>query len=386
MRSSGQARSVTIRRSHARQRSRARQINRQLPGKSSSVSYAYNYHSPPPIATVDSAGGRQASQHPFIIGGPSRNTPRRMVETNASLAFANHYPPSIPGIAISRDLPARSRGQLALPESYDPRVPRSRRRRFLSGRIERQTGDPRNWAITLPRQDCSGYRRSKNVDALTDDFLFHAASVRPKEPMARVLSAVGRISQRSICVDDQVDRMFRSLDEGKPHQSGRPEQRAGRRPNNVAFARAATTDCGPAQRLRPVYPLRRSVHRYWIVEGGKRQSAFETMLPSAYRMRRFDGWCMPKRSTRDVDAREQERFHPPRMPTWMSRRRDNPGSRSEPFTLTEFRRHGTGFFHQIIATLETCLKNLDSGRSARRFRWMNQFVSSHVCRGDGEVR
>ena len=214
------------------------------------------------------------------------------------------------------------------------------------------------------------------MDALTDDFLSRCFG--PAEEPMREFSRQLDGSHAHLVFDDQVGRMFRSLDEGHRliNQEADNEQTTQQRrsPEQRQQIAARHNDLVLYTRYVDLF------HRYWIVEGVERQSAFETMLRHAYRMRR-SMMVHAKAIYRDVDARDKN-VSIPEDATWNVAEADNPWKSSEPFTLTEFAEDDFSSNHW---TLETCLEKPRFW--GRRTLPLDEPVCfEHVCRGVGEVR
>ncbi len=289
-------------------------INREHPGKLLGI-YAYNYHSPPPSVTVDphvvvsvaTAFIKEGLKVEDLLAGWSKQ--------GATLGIREYYSVN----TWDRDLPARSRGgnlaylRRTIPEFH------ARGARFLSAESSDNWG-PNGLGYYLAARMLWDVDEAKNIDALTDDFLSRCfgPAEQPMREFYRQLDG----SHAHLVFDDQVGRMFRSLDEarrliGEEADNEQRQQIEARLNDLVLYTRYVDL-----------------FHRYSITEGAERQAAFEAMLRHAYRMRR-SMMVHVKAIYRDVVARDKN-VSIPAGSTWNVAEADNPWKSSEPFARTEF--------------------------------------------------
>ena len=299
-------------------------INKQHPGKLVGM-YAYNYHSPPPavrvhpqvvisVATSFLKGGLRLDE---IISG--------WEEHGATLGIREYY-----GVNVwDRDLPAAARGgnieylQRTIPEFH------AKGAKFMSTESSDNWG-PNGLGYYLASRLLWDVNEADNVETLTEDFLSRCFGPA-KEAMRGFYQQLDS-SHQHLVFDDQLGRMFRSLDAARQIVSNDKELDPQRR---LQIER----------RLNQLILYARYVDLfdlYRTAEGDARQAAFEAMIRHAYRMRRTM-MIHSKALYRDVVARDK-RVSIPKGATWSVPEDRNPWKSSEPFSAAEL----TGFLRDGI--------------------------------------
>ncbi len=308
-------------------------INQQHPGKLVGM-YAYNYHSPPPSVRVDPhvvisvatsflKGGLRLDE---IISG--------WADRGASLGIREYY-----GVNVwDRDLPAAARGgnidylRRTIPDF------RAKGARFMSAESSDNWG-PNGLGYYLASRMLWDVNQADQIEQLTEDFLLRCFG--PAKEAMRDFYRQLDASHQHLVFDDQLGRMFRSLDTAKRHlaRSSSPDPDERNRINT---------------RLNDLVLYSRYVDlfdRYRSANGDARQAAFEAMIRHAYRMRRTM-MVHTKALYRDVVARDKQ-VSIPEGATWGVPERRNPWKSSEPFTTEELASYlREGIDHRRLVELD----------------------------------
>jgi hypothetical protein len=290
-------------------------INQRYPGKLVGM-YAYNYHSPPPtvrvqpqvvisVATAFLKGGLQLDD---IISG--------WAVRGATLGIREYY-----GVNVwDRDLPAAARGgnldylRRTIPEFH------AKGAKFMSAESSDNWG-PNGLGYFLASRMLWDVKQAEHGDALVDDFLSRCFGPA-KEPMREFYQQLNG-AQSHLVFDDQLGRMFRSLEAAKQQLAG-------------------ASDLDPQERKQIDARLNHLIlysryvdlfDRYRYAKDATRQSAFESMIRHSYRMR-HTMMVHAKAIYRDVVARDKQVSIPPGA-TWTVPEQQNPWKSSKPFTAVE---------------------------------------------------
>lgn len=222
--------------------------------------YAYSQHSPPPgirvhprvvisVATAFISGGFTVDQ---LLDGWRKQ--------GATLGIREYYSVN----TWDRDLPGQSRGsnltylKTSLPHFHQQGA------RFLSSESSDNWG-PNGLGYYLASRMLWDVKEADRLDALKEDFLQKAFGPA-REPMARFYALIDGANQ-PLLSDDLIGRMYRSLDEA-------------RKQTDDASIRARIADLVLYTRYVDLY------QDYSTATGAERQSAFETLIRHAYRMRK----------------------------------------------------------------------------------------------------
>jgi hypothetical protein len=269
--------------------------------------YAYAYHSPPPeirphpavvvsVATAFLRGGMTLDE---IIQGWSRQ--------GATLGIREYYSVN----TWDRDMPAKSRGSnLQYLRETIPKF-HARGARFMSAESSDNWG-PNGLGYYLAARMLWDTDEAGQVDSLVDDFLRRAFGPA-QEPMREFYAQIDG-SRQHLVFNDQLGRMFRSLDQAEKLADS-PETR-GRLDDLVQYARYVDL-----------------YHRYAASEGAARQAAFEQLIRHAYRMR-TTMLVHTKALYRDLAARDKNVSIPPGA-AWNVPEPNNPWKTSEPYGRQE---------------------------------------------------
>jgi len=290
-------------------------INERHPGKLVGM-YAYNYHSPPPsarvhpqvvisVATSFLKGGMRLDE---IISG--------WADRGASLGIREYY-----GVNVwDRDMPAAARGgtidylRRTIPEFH------ARGAKFMSAESSDNWG-PNGLGYYLASRMLWDVKEADQIEDLTEDFLTRCfgPARKPMREFYRQLDG----SHQHLVFDDQLGRMFRSLNDARrliaTDQQLSPEQRQqidARLNDLILYARFVDV-----------------FDQYRSAKGDARQTAFEAMIRHTYRMRNTM-MVHAKALYRDVVARDKQ-VAIPKAATWSVPEERNSWKSSQSFTAAE---------------------------------------------------
>ena len=285
-------------------------VERQFPGKLIGT-YAYSFHSPPPSIHV----------HPnvvvsvataFIKGGYSaEELMQGWAAKGATLGVREYYSVN----TWDRDQPAQARGgnldylQRTIPRFHGLGA------RYMSAEASDNWG-PNGLGYWFATRALWDIKEAERKEALVDDFLRTAFG--PAEAPMRAFYEQLDGSTPKLAPDDQIGRMFRSLEQA---------------------SQLADT---PAIRRRidelTLYAHYASLYRsYSKAEGAERQTAFEQLIRHAWRMR-TTMLVHTQALYRDLHRRDKS-VNPAPNAEWAVAEGNNPWKSSEPFTLAEFKRY-----------------------------------------------
>ncbi|MSR31510.1 MAG: DUF4838 domain-containing protein [Gemmataceae bacterium] len=281
-------------------------INEKYPGKLVGI-YAYNYHSPPPSIKV----------HPkvivsvataFIKGGQSlEDIIAGWAGKGATLGVREYYSVN----TWDRDQPGHARGgnldylQRTIPEFH------AKGARYMSAESSDNWG-PNGLGYYFASRLLWKVSEAKNRSAIEGDFLercFGPASQVMKEFYDQIDS-----SKPHLVVDDQLGRMYRSLQKARELSSAVPIIQ--RLDDLTLYARYCTL-----------------YHRYATAVGPARQAAFESLIRHAYRMRStmmVHAYAL----YRDLAGRDKT-VSLPTEARWQVLEGKNPWKSSKPFSADE---------------------------------------------------
>lgn len=281
-------------------------INQQFPGKLVGI-YGYNFHSPPPNIKVHPKVVVSVATA-FIKGGMSlEDIITGWADKGATLGIREYYSVN----TWDRDQPGHARGgnldylQRTIPEFH------AKGARYMSAESSDNWG-PNGLGYYFASRMLWDVREAKNRDAIEQDFLtraFGPASTIMKDFYDQING-----SKPHLVVDDQLGRMFRSL------------QKA----NQVADATEIKTrldDLALYSRYCSLY------HRYATADGKARQLAFENLIKHAYRMR-TTMMVHTYALYRDLAGRDKT-VSIPADAKWQIPEGKNPWKSSAPFTPQE---------------------------------------------------
>ncbi len=281
-------------------------INQQFPGKLVGI-YGYNFHSPPPNIKVHPKVVVSVATA-FIKGGMSlEDIITGWADKGATLGIREYYSVN----TWDRDQPGHARGgnldylQRTIPEFH------AKGARYMSAESSDNWG-PNGLGYYFASRMLWDVREAKNRDAIEQDFLtraFGPASTIMKDFYDQING-----SKPHLVVDDQLGRMFRSL------------QKA----NQVADATEIKTrldDLALYTRYCSLY------HRYATADGKARQLAFENLIKHAYRMR-TTMMVHTYALYRDLAGRDKT-VSIPADAKWQIPEGKNPWKSSAPFTPQE---------------------------------------------------
>ncbi len=281
-------------------------VNEKYPGNLVGI-YAYNYHSPPPTIKVHPQVVVSAATA-FIKGGQTIDEIiSGWADHGATLGIREYYSVN----TWDRDQPAHARGgnldylKRTIPEFH------AKGARYLSAESSDNWG-PNGLGYYLAARMMWDVREAKNIDALTEDFLTRTFGPA-KEPMREFYAQLDG-SKPHLVVDDQLGRMFRSLEK----------------------ARSLADDPEIGARLDELtlYAHYCSLyHQYATAVGPARQQAFEALIRHAYRMR---GTMLvhTKALYRDLAGRDKT-VKVPAGAEYAAAEGKNPWKSSEPFGESE---------------------------------------------------
>ena len=275
--------------------------------------YAYNYHSPPPELRVHPNVVISVATS-FIKGGLTLDEIiRGWGDRGATLGIREYY-----GVNVwDRDMPARARGgnieylKRTIPEFH------AKGARFMSAESSDNWG-PNGLGYYLAARMLWDVDEAERVDELAEDFLEQCFG-KAKEPMREFYRQLDS-SRPHLVFDDQLGRMFRSLNEARKIAMRAQQSRVTARVNDlILYARHVDL-----------------FRRYTLAKGTQRQTAFEAMIRHAYRMRQTM-MVHSKALYRDVVARDKQ-VSIPKDATWSVPESENPWKSSEPFKNDELMR------------------------------------------------
>jgi Domain of unknown function (DUF4838) len=281
-------------------------VEKKYPGKYVGM-YAYNEHSPPPsirahprvvisVATGFIKGGYTVEQ---LMDGWARQ--------GATLGVREYY-----GVNVwDRDLPGRARGSnIGYLKDTIPAF-HKRGARFLSAESSDNWG-PNGLGYYLAARMLWDVGEARKVEALVDDFLTKAfgSAREPMRAFYRLLDG----GRKPLLSDDLIGRMYRLLADARKHTDD--AQVHARLDDLILYTRYVEfwSDYAPAQ-------------------GTARQTAFESLIRHAYRMRR----TMMIHSLalyRDLPRRDRS-VSVPQEAGWKVPEGKNPWKSSKPFTRAE---------------------------------------------------
>jgi hypothetical protein len=284
----------------------AEAINAQYSDKYVGI-YAYNFHSSPPNIRVHPQVIVSAATA-FIKGGQSiEDILDGWSQRGATLGIREYYSVN----TWDRDQPAHARGgniaylTKTIPEFY------SKGARFLSAESSDNWG-PNGLGYYLASRIVWNTASADQAQSLIEDFLEKAFG-EAKEPMREFYQQLDG-STTHLVLDDQLGRMFRSLDQAR-RLSRTPEVKA-RVEDLVLYARYCSL-----------------YHQYAVAEGTARQAAYESLIRHAYRMR-TTMLVHTYALYRDLAGRDKT-IALPEEAKWQNPESKNPWKSSAPFAVVE---------------------------------------------------